>query len=128
MTTNIAETAAEHAEASLRTRLYAADIEVVQREVECLILTLRTYGRRWRLVSSAQRDDTTSLGERVINVEVPVFIFTDDLRIRLKHQSKDKGVVMVNVRSASRVGKSDLGENKRHIIQLLRAMDAKFSS
>jgi uncharacterized protein (DUF1499 family) len=61
----------------------------------------------------------------MIKAEVPVVIFTDDLRVELNAEG---GETIVNARSASRVGKSDLGENRRHLLQLFEVLDKKFAS
>ena len=116
---NAAETSPEHAETNLRTRRYRTSLSSFLSETEKLIPTLTKYGQSWRFVSS-------EIGENavVIKAEVPVVFFTDDLTI--KAESKD-GETIVNVRSHSRVGKSDLGENRRHVVQILRALDEKFA-
>lgn len=61
-------------------------------------------------------------GHDTLHAEVPVLTFTDDLTVTLSSNNKE---TTVNVRSASRVGKGDFGENRRHIIQLLTALDQR---
>jgi uncharacterized protein (DUF1499 family) len=51
-----------------------------------------------------------------------VFIFTDDLDLRVEHHGS--GAVL-HVRSASRVGRSDLGTNRRRVRALFDALDAQ---
>lgn len=53
---------------------------------------------------------------------VPVFRFRDDVTITI---SAEAGAAVVNVRSRSRVGKSDLGENARRIRRFQAALAAK---
>lgn len=51
-----------------------------------------------------------------------VFHFKDDVTIRIKRQG---GATRVSVRSKSRVGKGDLGQNARTIRQFLAELDAQ---
>ncbi|MEY3283140.1 MAG: DUF1499 domain-containing protein [Acidobacteriota bacterium] len=53
---------------------------------------------------------------------VPVFRFRDDVTITI---TSEAGAAVVNVRSRSRVGKSDLGENARRIRRFQAALAAK---
>ena len=53
---------------------------------------------------------------------VPVFRFRDDVTITI---AAEAGAAVVNVRSRSRVGKSDLGENARRIRRFQAALAAK---
>lgn len=116
---NVAQTATNHADPQLRTRHYQMSSQNIAQEFENLIPTLRTYGRAWRIISSSTRDDVT-----IIICEVPVLIFTDDLTVTIRGE---KNFSVVDVRSSSRVGKSDLGENRRHVLQLLAQSDKFFS-
>ncbi len=118
--TNIAETKPDHAEAQLKTRNYKADLTTVKKAAEEAIPTLKTWGGTWKLIETKQPSADTA----TIVVEVPVVIFTDDLKIEMK---SDGNQTVVNMRSASRVGKSDLGENRRHLLQILEVLDAKFA-
>jgi uncharacterized protein (DUF1499 family) len=119
--TNIAATAPHHGEEMLRTRHYKIDLKTFVAETEKIIPTLSTYGRSWRF-------DGTDAGQDLafIRAEVPVVVFTDDLEIRAETDSANGGIV-VNIHSNSRVGKSDFGENRRHVLQVLEALDAKFA-
>lgn len=99
---------------------------VLIRDIESLLTEQKTYLQSWRVVETKAEKDSA-----IIKAEVPVVFFTDDLEVRLQYlPSKDEKSqlieLVVNVRSASRVGKSDLGENRRHIEQLLEAMDFRF--
>ena len=116
--TNVAETS-ESSE-TLQTRHYKTDLQNFVAETEKIIPTLSTYGKSWRVVES-----TTENNSATIKAEVPVVFFTDDLEIKAIKET-EKNEIIVNVHSASRVGKSDLGENRRHILQILEALDEKF--
>jgi uncharacterized protein (DUF1499 family) len=57
-----------------------------------------------------------------VRAEVPVLFYIDDLEVRV--QPDPTGAYWrVDATSRSRVGKSDLGENRRHVVQLLNALD-----
>ncbi|HEX8236379.1 MAG TPA: DUF1499 domain-containing protein [Abditibacteriaceae bacterium] len=117
--TNFAATRPDHSDLQLRTRVYgvaAADAVSAVREI---IPRLRTYGRLWRMETSSIRRDTV-----VVTCEVPVLFFTDDLKVTVHAQGVH---AQVDVESRSRVGRGDFGENRRHIIQLLHALDAKLN-
>jgi uncharacterized protein (DUF1499 family) len=119
---NVAETSEAGKDKSLRPGRYQTDLETFIGETEKIIPTQKTYGQNWRLASSNLSEDWAS-----IKAEVPVLFFTDDLEIKAE-TSQEPGEIIVNVRSASRVGHSDLGENRRHVRQILRALDKRFSS
>ncbi len=116
---NIAETSPDGGEKGLKTRLYIADVEQARKTVQDVIPTLSTYGRSWRIANDKTQTDS------VIQVEVPVLFFTDDLTVKIE-ETKYRGEVQIDVRSQSRVGKSDFGENARHVRKLLNALDEKF--
>ncbi|MBV9468764.1 MAG: DUF1499 domain-containing protein, partial [Abitibacteriaceae bacterium] len=122
---NHAATRPDHSDPLLRTRHYHHSLYEVRRTVQETISTLRTYGGHWQtvpeegLVPLGLRDEPV---ERVIRVVVPVLVFKDDLTITLHGNSKE---TTLDVRSASRVGKGDFGENRRHILQLLQALDER---
>jgi uncharacterized protein (DUF1499 family) len=118
---NAAETSAAGEAAELSTRHYRIGLQTFVAEAEKIIPTLSTYGQNWRLTTSNLYENSAQ-----IKAEVPVVVFTDDLEIRAKTK-EGKRSVSVDVRSKSRVGSSDLGENRRHILQLLKAFDEKFN-
>ena len=121
--TNRAATAPDAAP-ELRTRVYARLIEPVLAAARAVAAAQKTWGRSWRL---AERADATDNGaERRLHVEVPVLVFTDDLTISLHAQGDDR--TRVNVESHSRVGQGDFGENRRHIVQFLRALDEELNA
>jgi len=94
-------------------RHYSRNVDETRNAIIARVPQLRTYGRSWKLIESSSR---------FVKVEVPVLFFTDDLTIIL--QEDDAGVLL-RVASKSRVGKGDLGENQRHIRQLLAALDKR---
>ena len=119
--TNIAETAADAKEAALRPRIYKTDLQKFIGETEKVVGEQTTYGKSWKVISTDKTDNSTS-----IKAEVPVVFFVDDLVIKADFNG-EKGETTINVRSNSRVGKSDLGENRRHVLQILAALDEKFA-
>ncbi len=119
--TNIADTAPDQAEEKLRPRHYQTDLASFSAATEKIIPNLSTYGQGWKYIST-----TSTESSAFIKVEVPVVVFTDDLEIKAEKDAANGGIV-VNVHSNSRVGKSDFGENRRHLLQILDALDKKFS-
>jgi uncharacterized protein (DUF1499 family) len=114
----------------LRTRIYHATPIEIEATVNDIVPRLRTYGRKWRLISSRPTSQVATQGASIrIRCEVPVLVFTDDLEVLLGECFVDEvpGYTSVDVISRSRVGRSDLGENRRHIIQLLHALDARMN-
>jgi len=117
---NVAQTSRDNKDEALRTRRYKTDLATFTGETKMLIPSISTYGQDWKVISSETSGNSSS-----IKIEVPVVIFTDDLEIKAD-LDEEKGEVVVNVHSASRVGKSDLGENRRHVLQILAEMDKWF--
>ncbi len=78
---------------------------------------LRAVGAlpRWSVV-------TTSPGQGEIRAEATTRLlrFVDDVVIRVEEQA---GVTVVNVRSASRVGRSDFGQNARNVRAFFDELD-----
>ena len=113
-----AETTLDNPDPKLRSRFYNVGMKTVQKSIREIIPQLRSYGVQWRLVSDNE--------ENKIAAEVPVLMFTDDLTVTL---SEEGNGTRVDVHSQTRVqGKSDLGENRRHILQLLAALDKKLTA
>ena len=106
---------------NLRPRRYKTSLENFALETEKIIPSLTTYGQNWKLVSRSS--DTNSA---LIKAEVPVLIFTDDLEIKAESH-KETGEIIVNVYSSQRVGLNDWGENRRHVLQILEALDERFN-
>ena len=123
--TNIAETSPAHTDAALRTRYYSANIEEVHKALTDGIPEMKTsiWGGNWKIVEKGLEDQSEKL--KVIKAEIPVVFFTDDMKITLR---ANDGRTAVDIYSASRVGKSDFGENRRHVVQIYEMLDAKFSS
>ncbi len=119
--TNHAATRPDHDDERLRTRRYRAAPDQVVAALEAIVPRLETYGRRWRLARTVGPRD----GARTLHVEVPVVVFTDDLIADL---APDGTGTRLDVRSRSRVGKGDLGENQRHLLQLLHALDQRLAT
>ena len=119
--TNIAETSVDAKEEILRPRRYKIDLQTFTGETAKIVPTLSIYGRNWTLVSNNAAGNSAT-----IKVEVPVVVFTDDLEIKADFDAGNNETI-VNIRSNSRVGKSDLGENRRHVLQILAALDEKFA-
>jgi hypothetical protein len=115
--TNRAQTSPDQSDADLRTRVYGAPQNEVAAKVRALQLS--TYGRAWKLESKG----TAKPNE--ITFRVPVIVFSDILCVSLQPEGKDR--TRVDVESHSLVGQGDFGENRRHIKQLLRALDAALS-
>jgi len=111
---NIAETSEDGGNKLLKTRFYESDSDTVLKVVKDVIPRLSTYGSAWKIVDSE---------DLKIKAEIPVVVFTDDLEVTIAEA--DDGKTRVDVRSQSRVGKSDFGENARHVRKLLTALDEK---
>jgi hypothetical protein len=130
---NVAETSPAPADPGLQTRRYdiKGDLSSARKEVEQIIPTLTTYGGAWKLAThndnpKAAFTDAEGPTLAIVRAEVPVLVFTDDLQVRLRQYAENR--VAVDVKSASRVGKSDFGENRRHIRQFLAALDKHFTA
>lgn len=117
---NVAETSESAKDELLKTRRYKTDLQKFVTETENIVPSLSTYGQSWKIASSNLYENSAS-----IKTEVPVVFFTDDLEIKAENDA-EKGEVAVNIYSSSRVGKSDLGENRRHVLQILAALDERF--
>jgi uncharacterized protein (DUF1499 family) len=111
--TNFTATHPDHANARLRTRRYRCSIGQAREAIEAAVPALGKYGRPWRMIESSPKQ---------VRVEVPVLVFTDDLVVTLR---EEKESVWLDVKSSARMGRSDLGENRRHVLQLLAVLDEK---
>ncbi len=126
---NVAETSDDAKDEILKTRYYQVDFDTFVEETKKLIPTMTTYGQNWKLAGGGgggeDGNDESQHHSATLIVEVPVAFFKDDLEINaVKKVGTDK--IKVDLHSKSRTGKSDLGENKRHIVQLLEALDENF--
>lgn len=115
---NIAETAPDGGSKVLKTRIYRTDLATAEKTVTEIIPTLSTYGGSWKIIGESEN----AKKGKVIKAEVPVVVFTDDLEVYIKQNGEG---VSIDAKSNSRVGKSDFGENARHVNQLLNALDEK---
>lgn len=109
-TTNITETSDSADWPELRPRRYAATPE---QTAAAVVAVLEQLG--WPILS---REATT------IAAEVPIMrgLTYDDFRITLS--AADQGTE-VNVRSSSRIGRGDLGANRRHVVQFFLVLDER---
>ena len=117
---NTAQTSADSPDEALRTRRYKTDLQTFSSETKTLIPTISTYGQDWKVISSESAGNSAS-----IKIEVPVVIFTDHLEVKADFDAPTREVI-VNVHSSPRIGKSDLGENRRHVLQILEELDKWF--
>ncbi len=117
---NVAETAPDGGKKDLKTRLYKTDLATASKIVGETIPTLSSWGSNWKLVENKVEGNSAT-----VKAEVPVVFFTDDLEVKILQTETG---VSVDVRSNSRVGKSDFGENRRHVVQILEALDKKFAN
>lgn len=108
--TNIAATSEQAAWPELKPRRYGRSVAEVAQAVPRAIEQLG-----WR-----------PAGQEPFAVEVPVAggWFTDDLRVLLAEQDQQ---TVVNVHSRSRVGRGDLGENRRHVLQFFIALEQQLN-
>lgn len=117
LTRNVAETRPDATDPRLRGRAYPIPFaRVWEAAVETALAT-----RGWVLTGS-------NAGAGTIDAEARTLLwrFVDDVAIRISLD--DKGLTRVDVRSASRVGKADLGANARRIARFLHALDRRLRS
>lgn len=112
LNTHVAETTEDSPFAELRLRRYEAPeallFDVARRAVQSL---------KWEVVSSdAEKKEIQAV------VTTKVWKFKDDITIQARPGQPSGSVLWV--RSASRVGKGDLGANTRHVMDLLAAVNA----
>jgi uncharacterized protein (DUF1499 family) len=107
---NVAQTGPDAQRAELRPILLAGERAAL---LQAIAAACRGLG--WRNV----RIDDTAASVRA-EVVTPWLHFTDDVRARLLPAAD--GLLEVRVRSASRVGRGDLGANTRHVMELRAAL------
>ncbi len=118
------ETSPDADDAELKTRFYRASWSEGVSAAQRVLHQQRTYGRAWKMGRNSITG--TRPGEKLVEVlraQVPVVIFTDDLEVTLREE--DEGHIRVDVKSKSRIGRGDFGENRRHVVQFLAALDRK---
>jgi uncharacterized protein (DUF1499 family) len=111
--TNIAATSEQAEWPELQPRRYQRSIADV---IQAVPRAIEQLG--WRRVG----EDATTFA-----AEVPVVggIFTDDFRVLL---TEAEPYTVVHVRSNSRVGRGDLGENRRHVLQFFLVLEQQLNS
>ena len=111
LSTNVAETSAESVYPELKLRRYEAPpallFDIARRAV---------LGLKWEITAMDE-----SKGEIQAVVTTKVWKYKDDVTIQI--QPAQPSGSWLWVRSASRVGKGDLGANTRHIMDLVRYVD-----
>jgi uncharacterized protein (DUF1499 family) len=114
LTQNTAQTSEEADDPRLRGRTYVIPFARVWDE----IIEMIESAPRWTLVSA---DEGTGL----IHAEARtlVFRFVDDIRFKLKLDQN--ALTRVDMWSASRVGRGDLGTNARRIRRFFRHLDRR---
>lgn len=114
LTTNSAQTRETAEDSRLRGRTYLVPFATVWDE----ILGMIESHPRWRLIRA---DEGTGL----IHAEArtPVLRFVDDVRFKLKLDQN--ALTRVDMWSASRVGRGDLGANARRISRFYRELDRR---
>lgn len=113
--TNDVTTGESPAYPDLQPRRY--DVEVSHATMYAAEAARRLRG--WRV---RRTDPNAGIVEAEVSVPPAVGIFKDDVTVTI-HPEGDAAVV--KIRSHSRVGSGDLGENARHIRALQKAMDER---
>ncbi len=110
---NRAATATDHADPGLRTRRYSAPLPLVREDAR----EIADGGLAgWKVTDESEAD-----GWIRAEATTRFFRFVDDVEIELRADDGDR--TRVDVRSASRVGVTDLGANARRIRRFLRQLD-----
>jgi hypothetical protein len=112
LTHNRAATRPDHPDVRLRGRAYAVPFAAVWTAA----LETATAQARWTVTESDPR-----AGEIVAESRTLLWRFTDDVRIRVSLDAD--GNTRVDLESASRKGRGDLGTNARRIARFLHALD-----
>ncbi len=111
LTTNLAETAPDHPFPELRPPRLSADLPTARARLRAAMEALG-----WQEIRTDAGD-----GLRAV-VVTPLLRFRDDLAVRLEPRG---GEVWLHARSASRLGRGDLGANARHLRELFAAVGAR---
>jgi uncharacterized protein (DUF1499 family) len=107
LTTNVAETRVDHELAELRPRR----LNLPESEARARI---RQALRKLRWLNVSEEPEAF-----YAVVETPLLRFNDDIRIRLEPEGEQ---LLVQLRSASRVGRGDFAANTRHILDFYQAL------
>jgi uncharacterized protein (DUF1499 family) len=114
---NDVETGQTPAYPDLRVQEYAASPDRVAKALEKALAGLP----RWEVVGSGHGQASHSL--QAVHT-TRVFRFKDDVSVRIWREGER---TRVSVRSRSRIGKGDFGQNARNIRELLDALDRELS-
>lgn len=101
--------------ADLQPRRYADGVDEVARAAREALMVLP----RWELVGAGQGPGGAEL--RAVHT-TRLLRFKDDVTIRVR---RDGAHTVVSVRSRSRLGRGDFGQNARNIREFLAALDAR---
>ena len=101
----------------LRSRVYYAEPGTALAAAQQAMRSLS----HWRVVHVDDENDTIDA-----EVETPIGKFLDDVTLYVQPQAI--GQIRVVIRSRSRQGRGDLGQNAQHIRNLQDAMDARLST
>lgn len=101
----------------LQVRTYARDVAGVVKAAQRVVERLP----RWTFVGAGQGPGGAEV--RAVH-KTAVFRFSDDVTVRIRAAG---GRATVSVRSKSRVGKWDFGQNARNIRELLGELDRELS-
>ncbi len=114
LTKNRAETSSAHIDPALRSRRYPLASGLLFNTVLEAVKSLP----RWKIV-----EQDLEKGEIHAERQTRLFKFVDDVVISVR--AAEDGGSGLDVRSSSRVGKGDLGQNARNILEFLKALDAE---
>ena len=114
---NVAETTAAPLLPELRIRRYRVSQETIREVVE------RTLSRlpRWKVVKAE-----SEIGVYQAVVTTPLWRFKDDVAILITGVAE--GGVEVYLHSSSRIGRGDLGANRRHILEFYEALEEQLKA
>lgn len=75
---------------------------------------------RWSLVDRTDTDDARTLIR--LQRKTAVFGFVDDITLRIMPSAADDDGCLIDAESQSRIGKGDLGQNRRNLRELHRVL------
>jgi len=101
---------------TLRSRVYYADVAATMAAAEKAVKQMS----RWKVRTRDAENDALE-----VEVKTPLGLFTDD--VTLYFFPLGSGQTRVTIRSRSRVGGGDLGQNAAHIRELQAAMDDRLN-
>ncbi len=116
LTENRAETRPDHPDASLQSKICPLSDDACFH----LLLALVKGFPHWHIVHH-----DLALRQIMAERKTPVFRFIDDIEIWFTKPGPN--TMRLNLRSASRVGKGDLGQNARNIREVLEAFEQKMN-